>query len=111
MKTATATGRKWGRDELCYKTSAMAILGLGPTNFAKLGIEPVKECPNPHYRSRTSYLYDRAAIEAMRDSPKVRKLRRRRGKPKDYDDIFARRYGGPRDALLDACQAMFSLNR
>lgn len=110
----------------CYKATAIRILGLTPGRFDKLGLVPAKTVPNPHHRSTEAQLFDRAKIERLVSSRKVAALRpkARRTKPKrpeperpepehpkDYPAIFRCKYGSPQAALLDACRAMFNLNR
>lgn len=97
---------------LCYESTALKLLGLTKVKFDKLKIKPVKEVPNPHYKSMPpSRLYDRNKIEKLIDSPKVIALKPKPRKPVDYAAIFQKRYKSKESALMDASTSMFNLNR
>ena len=100
------------KHEFCYKTTARAMLGLSPTKFKKLGLEPDREVPNPHYRSGPpSYLFRRERIEKLVDTPQVLALQSKPRKSKDWGKVFCKRYETKVDALIEVAEAMFNLNR
>jgi hypothetical protein len=97
--------------ELCYKTTALKVLGLTANAFDKLSVEPVKVVRNPHYRNQQSYLYDKEQIHNLRNTPEVLALKPTKRKPKDWSGIFYKRYPDETDAINAACFALFNLNR
>lgn len=105
-------GGAGGRSGLVYMSTAAEILGITPQALQGI-IDPIDEVPNPHYKSGSvSYLYCPLDLLRIRHSAEVDEARARRGrKPKNYRSIFEARYDHRADALKDACEAMFSLNR
>ncbi|MCQ3977664.1 MAG: hypothetical protein DPW09_29910 [Anaerolineae bacterium] len=109
--------REAKRKELCYKSTAIQLLGLTPTGFerlsAELGLEPEKIVENPHYSSAApAKLYRRLTIEQLIDDPRLATFRPKTRKPVDYTTKFIKRYrGNAAAAITDAAQAMFNLNR
>ena len=100
------------KQNLCYKSTALKLLGLPDAKFKLLGIEPVKAVTNPHYRSgAVAYLYDKDEILALAGTSKVEALKAEPRKPKDYVSLFSRRYTREVEALVGACHALFNLNR
>lgn len=98
--------------DLCYKSTAIQILGISKAKFEDLGLEPVKEVSNPRYSSAyPAQLFDRKEIEELAKSPQIIALRSKARKPKDWPKIFKKRYGGQKAALVDAAEGMFNLNR
>lgn len=99
--------------DLIYKSTAAQMLGIPVKKFDLLQIEPIKIIKNPHYRRMNSYLYDKAIIEKLIDSPEVKKLIPKKREKKDWNKIFDAKYNSPRNenALTDVCIALFNLNR
>ena len=99
-------------EKLIYESTAIKLLEISSEKFKKLCLKPVKEVPNPHYRSGPpSRLYDRRKIEKMIDSSRVVSLRHKPRHPVDYARQFGKAYAHPNNAISDAAEAMFNLNR
>ncbi len=53
------------KEELAYKSTLKKTYGLTDSMIARLG-PPYKIVPNPHYRSKTSSLYNRERLDRER---------------------------------------------
>lgn len=96
---------------LCYKKTAIAILGLTSSGFEKLKLKPEKIVKNPHYKASPAFLFDRKKIEKLVGSKKVLKLLPKVKNPINYKPIFERKYSSKESAIYDACDILFNLNR
>lgn len=102
------------KEEFIYKSTAMDLLGLTRTGFEKLDIKPVKEVPNPHYRSgAVSYLYSKGEIENLVGTDEVLRLRPKPRKPRDLTQVFKEKFSHrfSEEAISAAAEGMFNLNR
>jgi len=98
--------------KLCYKSTALKILGITDKNFNKLNIVPEKIVKNPYYsKSPPSKLYDRKQIEKLVNSPEVKALKPKKRKKVDYFSKFEKKYTDKNEALPDVLNRMFNLNR
>jgi len=79
-------------DQLCYKTTAMQILGLTHAQFQKLGLKPVKYEKNPMYLTGWVHMYDRPLIKSMINDPRVVAMRGRRRTSKFIGNINITNY-------------------
>lgn len=67
------------KDTLCYKVTAMNILGVTRTQFTKLNLIPVKFVQNPHYKTGPLVgLYLRKDIEDLKETMQVKLMRAKR---------------------------------
>jgi hypothetical protein len=105
-------------DELLTTQDAAEFLGLSVAQFnrivTKLGREPDDTYTNPHYRTGPpGKLWSVRRLRTLKRLKLVQKALERTGGsgPKDYASLFLRRYLSPADAVPDACEAMFQLNR
>jgi hypothetical protein len=105
-------------DGLVSTPAAADILGVSVSQFMRittqLGLTHDDEYTNPHYRSGPpAKLWARRKVAALRRRKIVKEALARKGgqAPKDYASDFAKKYGSPKAALADACQALFNLNR
>lgn len=97
---------------LIYQSTALKLLGLPKAKVDKLKLKPEREAVNPYYSTAPkSKLYDRLKIEKLIDSPKVNALKPKPRKSIDHTVKFKKKYPAKQDAILDAAQAMFNLNR
>lgn len=95
----------------CYKSTALDLLRISAKRFDSLGILPVETVCNPHNRSKTSYLYDLSAIENLIGTPEIVAMQALPRTAVDYFSLFEDKYDEPQDAISDAAQGLFSLNR
>jgi hypothetical protein len=100
------------KHEYCYKSTAIKLLGLSPKKFEQLGLKPDKIVSNPHYRSAApSQLFNRKRIEQLAETPEVIALQPKKRKPKDWGNVFSKRYEDRESSIIDVANAMFNLNR
>jgi len=99
-------------EKLCYKATALKILGITAKSFDKLNLEPYKTVTNPWYKSGSpAKLFVRAEIERLVNSPKVLKLVPKQKRKVDYLVKFSEKYQQKNEALLEVAEALFHLNR
>jgi len=118
MNTTGGTKMKKKDDGLVSTAAAAQKLGISDAQFRRIvtarGIEPDDTYANPHYKSGPpANLWSRRTVARLARTKDVVKARENRGgkAPKDYKAAFDKRYRSPEDALPDACEALFNLNR
>lgn len=76
VTTKISIPKKPKKEDLCYKKTAIEILGISKTQFERLNIQHVKEVPNPFYKKgSTCFLYDRKKMIRKAKTKKVAEMR------------------------------------
>lgn len=108
---ALGGGDRGGKNGLVYEKTAAALLGITPKALRDL-IQPAKLAKHQNYASTTVRLYDPCVLLIYRDDVRVVTARGRRGpEPVDYVAKFERQYASRREAVADAMEALWNLNR
>jgi len=96
---------------LITKTETIKLLEISAKSFNSLSIEPAMKKKNPHNKSLPMYLYDEAMILNLCGSKEILKYKKRKIQPKNYPEIFEKKYPNHKSALPIVCDCLFNLNR
>jgi hypothetical protein len=109
---------KLNPSKLVSTAAAAETLKISVSQFRRIalarGIAPDETYKNPHYaKGPPAQLWGSKTIARLARTKDVATARESKGgKPsKDYASVFAARYVRREDALADACEALFNLNR